>query len=1092
MPFIYSYKVLYFAIAYTLFIIYGSLVPLNYHPIAFDKAWVAFTQIRYLNLGAASRADWIANIVLYIPLTFSLAFAFSHNQKLSFQKIFISLLILIFSVTLATTIEFFQQFFPPRTVSQNDLIAETMGSFIGLSIWFIYGRRLVKLWTHILYGGKQALLASLILYSIGYLALSIFPYDFVTSTIELKNTITSSNNAFFISSACGSFIICSSKLLIEMLIVLPIGILAAVLLKNQPQKMTIGLSFGFVASLLIELVQLFLISGVSQGISILIRLLGFASGGFIYQHNMKLRQWLHGIDLKIPLLLLTIPYIFIVARLSGWSFFTDSFNSSVLESLKTINWLPFYYHYYTTEAVALTSLLSVFALYSPIGLAVWLWNYKTRPYLAAQNSARIIAAFLAMFLCFLIETGKLFFIGKHPDPTNLIISFSSAFIIYSIVEQLSIWIQQAENPEQTVPESNLNHMEKSSIKQRNPLAIISIIIISILLWKAVNYPNSSLILITALCLYAGVLWRFSQAWLLILPALLPIADLSPWTGRLFFSEFDYFILLTLAINLWHGHWKAPWHKHPGAFVLLGIYTLLYSISLLQGLFPLAAIDTNSFAHYYSSYNSVRVAKGFFWALILLPLFVYHQQYIKQYFTSGLLIGLSLTAAVGIWERSVFAGLFDFSSDFRISSTFYSMHTGGADLDAYLLLTMPFIYYLFIASKSRLLQFIISPLLFSLSLYVLLMTYSRGAYIAFAVSSITFLAGLIFYYKKQLRLHWKKILWFPVFIITIMLFSLPVLNGSFIQERFKQSSEEVDFRSSHWKNAIDIMDKDLFTQLFGMGLGSFPKTYLLNNLQDKAPASFLLQQEKKKDHTLSYLTLGFGKPLYIEQIIDIAPYSTYQLIIDYRAQVDGNSPTLMLCEKAVQHSFNCQKIAIMAKSKANLWQHVQQSIKTSIIGDNNRPVKLVLTNQTDSTIDIKNISLTLKNINLVKNSNFSMAMDHWFFSTDTHAPWRIENLWVQLLFDQGWLGLITFNILLCYVLFFLFQQLRQQNHYAVVIISSLIGFLIIAVIDSPFDTPNITLLFFMIMTLTFIIPEEQAYTYHPRRKKHRHRSKKNIE
>ena len=110
---------------YILFVIYGSLVPLDYRPIPFEDALTSFQQIRYLDLGAASRADWISNIVLYIPLTFTLASSFSNRAK-PFQLIFSSLFILAFSIALAVTIEFYQQFFPPRTVSQNDLIAESM------------------------------------------------------------------------------------------------------------------------------------------------------------------------------------------------------------------------------------------------------------------------------------------------------------------------------------------------------------------------------------------------------------------------------------------------------------------------------------------------------------------------------------------------------------------------------------------------------------------------------------------------------------------------------------------------------------------------------------------------------------------------------------------------------------------------------------------------------------------------------------------------------------------------------------------------------------------------------------------------------
>ena len=358
MPLINSTKFLYFSIAYSLFIIYGSLVPLNYQAKPFDEAWLAFSQIRYLNLGVASRADWIANIVLYIPLTFCLAAAFSKRYLA-----IISPFILLFSLSLAITIEFYQQFFPPRTVSQNDLIAETMGSVIGLVLWFSYGQRLIKLQSHILQGGKQALLASGILYAIGYLALSFFPYDFVTSLTELQHKLAIGNDAFFILPSCGGFIFCSSKLIIEIIVVLPLAVLLSVLLKNHRKPLIIALSIGFVVSLFIELVQLFIISGIAQGISVFTRLLGIALGGIIYQQFPQLQTIFRSINFKIPLLWALIPYSLLVAHLSGWSLSSSAINHQISDSINAINWLPFYYHYYTTEAVALTSLLSIFALF---------------------------------------------------------------------------------------------------------------------------------------------------------------------------------------------------------------------------------------------------------------------------------------------------------------------------------------------------------------------------------------------------------------------------------------------------------------------------------------------------------------------------------------------------------------------------------------------------------------------------------------------------------------------------------------------------------------------------------------------------------
>ena len=57
-------------LGYSAFVIYGSLVPLHFQRQPLDEAWAYFQQIPYLDLGIGSRADWVANILLFVPLAF--------------------------------------------------------------------------------------------------------------------------------------------------------------------------------------------------------------------------------------------------------------------------------------------------------------------------------------------------------------------------------------------------------------------------------------------------------------------------------------------------------------------------------------------------------------------------------------------------------------------------------------------------------------------------------------------------------------------------------------------------------------------------------------------------------------------------------------------------------------------------------------------------------------------------------------------------------------------------------------------------------------------------------------------------------------
>ena len=66
----------------------------------------------------------------------------------------------------------------------------------------------------------------------------------------------------------------------------------------------------------------------------------------------------------------------------------------------------------------------------------------------------------------------------------------------------------------------------------------------------------------------ALLAYFPYAWLLVVPALLPIMDFAPWTGRFFFDEFDLLILTTVA----YFYWQKPGESMRS---LLSITSLFY-------------------------------------------------------------------------------------------------------------------------------------------------------------------------------------------------------------------------------------------------------------------------------------------------------------------------------------------------------------------------------------------------------------------------------------------------------------------------------------------------------------------------------------
>jgi VanZ family protein len=126
------------ALVYTAFVIYGSLVPLEFRAIPWDEAVARFTRDPFLELGIGSRADWVANLLLFIPLTYPVDGRARGAAQVG-AHVLARLLLIPVAIALSVGIEFTQLFFPQRTVSQNDIFAETWAA--SSACWSGGGRR---------------------------------------------------------------------------------------------------------------------------------------------------------------------------------------------------------------------------------------------------------------------------------------------------------------------------------------------------------------------------------------------------------------------------------------------------------------------------------------------------------------------------------------------------------------------------------------------------------------------------------------------------------------------------------------------------------------------------------------------------------------------------------------------------------------------------------------------------------------------------------------------------------------------------------------------------------------------------------------
>ncbi len=556
-------------------------------------------------------------------------------------------------------------------------------------------------------------------------------------------------------------------------------------------------------------------------------------------------------------------------------------------------------------------------------------------------------------------------------------------------------------------------------------AVLLLVLAACLVW---NFPRWELWLGAGLTVYVLALWKYPYVWLLVVPALLPALNLAPSTGRFFFDEFDLLMVCTTAMALWHGiNRELTATLAPAVIVVAGLFGCSYFISMLIGLLPLQPVDANAFSSYWSSYNSLRVAKGGFWALVLLLLLRWSlpwpARFARQLLTSGMLLGLVSVILIGLRERWQFAGLFDLASNYRITASFSSMHTGGGHIETYLVMAIPFLWLFITRSRMAGVRLFVI-LVFLAAVYLTITTIARGGVFALVAGLVVLGIGSYrSYVASGNPPAWKFVL--PVVLLlgasTVVIIGL---GGDYFQQRLARVEQDTQTRLTHWSTALAMMNNDWTTQVFGMGLGTFPVTYLYQGPAHTLPATYRYETEGGN----TFLRLGAGSTLYMAQRVAVHAQHTYSLSMDLRSQDPRARLSAPVCEKHLLNSFRCQWQGVPFPAGDNQWHHAEIRIDSGDVGSGNwlsrRPVEMSLYNPAANTIvDIDNVSLVdSSGTQLIRNGNFARGGDNWFFKTHGHLPWHIKNLWVQVFFEQGWLGLLTF----CLLLVLLFRRLACRH------------------------------------------------------------------
>jgi glycopeptide antibiotics resistance protein len=405
------------AIVYACLVVYGSLVPLDYRPVPWDEAVERFWNLPYLDLGIQSRADWVANLLLFIPIAWLAMASLTLDRGWEWRWP-AALLILPGCFALALAIEFTQIQFPARTTSLNDIIAETLGGLLGVLLWLASGQQMVdwfrRTWRSVREGhvGTHLLPGYIVL----LLLLQMMPFDFTYRVEEFSLKQDQGRVILVPFAATPSLSAVLSKAGTQLLYFGPLGFLLAFL--EAPWVARRGawwaiLWLGFLMAALCETVQLPVFTRTSDTTDIVLGTLAVLVG---WRVGLARAAWWPVLQHPAFGGIALVAWGVFALFLEWWPFNFIEEAEYLQERWSGVRWVLFADYYAGTDYNAFNQFVKKTLLFLPLGLILGLYV------LPARRLIGVVGIVLIGFVASLtLEAGQLALPGRFASFTDVLV-----------------------------------------------------------------------------------------------------------------------------------------------------------------------------------------------------------------------------------------------------------------------------------------------------------------------------------------------------------------------------------------------------------------------------------------------------------------------------------------------------------------------------------------------------------------------------------------------------------------------------------------------------------------------------------------------
>ncbi len=471
------------ALVYTAFVVYGSLVPLQFRALPWDEAVARFAAMPFLKLGIGSRADWMANLLLFIPLTFLWMGVLAVGGS-RLRTTLATLALIPAATALSLGIEFTQVFFPQRTVSQNDIFAETLGGVIGVLVWWGTGRRFVdwlQSWqqTH----ARAALAERLAwVYLAGVLVYNVLPLDLTISLVEIFHKWQSGKlNLIPFGGLPHDPAYALYEIATDALIWVPLALLWRL---DGTRSAWRAWGMTLATAVALEFMQLFVFSRVSDVTDIFTAAIGAALGSFV---GGRLAAREAPTAQPVPWAA-WLPF----ALAAGWAaallfvfwfpfeFHTDG--AFIKSRLDFVYRVPFEVYYFGTEYRAITEVLRKTLFFAPLG-GLLAWGVARQPW-RWRGPLFALAMLILLLMPIVVELGQVMLPEKIADATDALLAWLGGLVGYAVTRRVLRAPRHAA-PQRPATASHATSIPTPRLRWHLPLVLGGM---GVLFWGAAQAP----------------------------------------------------------------------------------------------------------------------------------------------------------------------------------------------------------------------------------------------------------------------------------------------------------------------------------------------------------------------------------------------------------------------------------------------------------------------------------------------------------------------------------------------------------------------------------------------------------------------------